>query len=114
MKEVMTSLSISYSRLRDPDETERTTARLAAEFENLPSSIERLNDKELAQPARRHSVAILWVETSELILEIKINNCAAHRSSFAKGSSVSQHTFTRGAAASSHTRACIRRNRPCD
>jgi hypothetical protein len=114
MKQLVTPLSVSYYRLRDPDETERTTARLAAVFENLHANIERLNDEKLAQPARRHTVAIHWVETGELMLKIEIINCAAHRSSFAKGSSATQRTSFPSAAASSHARACIRRNRPCD
>jgi len=114
MKQLVMPRSLSFYRLRDPDKIERTTVLVAAVLGNLSSRIERLNDEKLAQPARRHTVAIDWVETGELILEIEIKKSAAQKSSYAKRGSGSQRTSSPSRAASSLARACIRWNRPCD
>ena len=101
------SLMALYYGLTDLGETGRATAHLPTVFDNLYCKLERLHDVKSAQPVRRRTVAISWVETDELLLEINVNICATRESSSAKESSATEHASSPTAAAYSHARPCI-------
>jgi hypothetical protein len=71
-------------------ETERATAPLSMVFNLLRYEIERLHAERFTLRSQRQTVAIRWMEANAFALKIPINFHAAHRSSFAKGSSAIQ------------------------
>ena len=68
------SLMALHYGLNDLGRTERATARLPTVFDSLYYKLERLHDEKSAQPVRRRNVAINWVETGALVLEINANH----------------------------------------
>ncbi len=104
----------AYDGLTDLGKTERAAVHLPTVLDILHCQLEHRYDEKSARPARRRTVAIRWVETDELLLEINVPICATRESSSARKSSATGHTSSPTAAAFSHARPCICRNKPCD
>jgi hypothetical protein len=96
----------------EPGETERATAHLPTVFDNLYRKLERMYVEQSAQPVRRRSVAIRWLETDELNLENKVNICATRESSSTRENSATEHVSSPTPAAYSRARISIAETNP--
>jgi len=82
-----------YYALTGPGETECVAAQLQTVFDDLYRKFERLCVETSARPSHHRSVAITWVETAELPLEINAIICATRESSSSSPGKSSQAVF---------------------